>query len=45
LEENIGSVDVELSAEDLKNIDEAVSKIDIKGNRYPEQMQKMADAE
>jgi aryl-alcohol dehydrogenase-like predicted oxidoreductase len=45
LEENIGSVDVELSAEDLKNIDEAVSKIDIQGNRYPEQMQKMADAE
>ena len=45
LEENIGSVDVELSAEDLKNIDEAVSKIEIQGNRYPEQMQKMADAE
>jgi aryl-alcohol dehydrogenase-like predicted oxidoreductase len=45
LEENIGSVDVALSAEDLKNIDEAVSKIDIQGNRYPEQMQKMADAE
>lgn len=45
LEENIGSVDVNLSAEDLKNIDEAVSKIDIQGNRYPEQMQKMADAE
>ncbi len=45
LEENIGSVDIALTSDDLKNINEAVSKIKIQGERYPESMQKMADAE
>ena len=40
LEENIGAVDVELTAEDLREIDEAASKITIQGARYPEEMEK-----
>lgn len=43
LEENIGSVDVELSDEDLKEIELAASKIAIQGQRYPESSQKMID--
>ncbi len=43
LEENIGSVDVELSDEDLKEIESAASKITIQGQRYSESNQKMID--
>ncbi len=45
LEENIGSVDITLTSDDLKNINEAISKIEIQGERYPESMKKMAAAE
>ncbi len=41
LEENIGSADLTLSADDLQKIQEAVSRVDVVGARYPEQMQKM----
>jgi len=41
LEENLGAVNVELTADDLREIDEAVSKIPVQGARYPEEMQKM----
>ncbi|HZS47533.1 MAG TPA: aldo/keto reductase [Blastocatellia bacterium] len=41
LEENIGAADIELSAEDLREINSASSKIDIEGARYPEQLEKM----
>ena len=41
LEENIGAVSVELTAEDLRNIDSAAEKITIQGARYPEHLQKM----
>ena len=34
LEENIGAIDVELTADDLYEIEEAASKITIQGNRY-----------
>jgi len=37
LEENIGAVDVELSADDLRNIDQAVSAIPVQGERYSPQ--------
>ena len=40
LEENIGAVDVELTADDLAEIDRATSKITIEGARYPEAMQR-----
>jgi aryl-alcohol dehydrogenase-like predicted oxidoreductase len=41
LEENIGALTVELTAEDLRNIDAAASKIKVEGTRYPERLEKM----
>ena len=41
LEENIGAVAVELSDDDLRDIDSAASKIKVEGDRYPEQLQRM----
>ncbi len=41
LEENLGAVDLQLSAEDLREIDEAASKIKVEGERYPERLEKM----
>ena len=41
LEENIGAVEVDLSADDLREIDAAASKITVEGERYPEQLQRM----
>jgi aryl-alcohol dehydrogenase-like predicted oxidoreductase len=41
LEENIGAVNVELSPEDLRELETAASKIAVQGARYPEQLQKM----
>jgi aryl-alcohol dehydrogenase-like predicted oxidoreductase len=40
LDENIGAVTVELTAEDLREIDSAASKITIQGARYPEALEK-----
>ena len=40
LEENIGSAGVELSSDELKKIQEILSKISIIGERYPESVQK-----
>lgn len=39
LKENIGSVSVELTTSDLKNIELAASKITIQGERYPKHLQ------
>jgi aryl-alcohol dehydrogenase-like predicted oxidoreductase len=41
LEENIGAVAVQLTAEDLRDIDAAASKIKVEGARYPERLEKM----
>jgi len=41
LEENIGAVEVRLTADDLREIDSAASKITIQGARYPEHLQRM----
>lgn len=41
LEENIGSVDVELTPDDLREIDSAASKIAVQGDRYPEELNRM----
>ncbi len=41
LEENIGAVNVELTPEDLRQIDDAASKIMVQGARYPEHLEKM----
>ncbi|MGO8695827.1 MAG: aldo/keto reductase [Rectinemataceae bacterium] len=40
LEENIGAADVVLTADDLREIEDAASKISIQGARYPEQLEK-----
>jgi aryl-alcohol dehydrogenase-like predicted oxidoreductase len=41
LDENIGAVAVELSADDLREINEAASKITLQGARYPEKLEQM----
>ena len=40
-EENIGAVAIELAPDDLRQIDNAASKIAVQGARYPEHIQKM----
>jgi hypothetical protein len=42
LEENIASVDVELEADDLQEIEDALSGITIQGERYPKNMARMS---
>ncbi|MEO5915612.1 MAG: aldo/keto reductase [Luteolibacter sp.] len=41
LDENIGSVSLELSPDDLRDINEAIAKITVQGARYSEQHQKL----
>jgi aryl-alcohol dehydrogenase-like predicted oxidoreductase len=41
LEENIRAAAVELTPDDLREIDRAASKITVQGDRYPEEMEKM----
>jgi aryl-alcohol dehydrogenase-like predicted oxidoreductase len=41
LEENIGAVSVNLTSDDLREIENAASKIAVQGARYPEELQKM----
>jgi aryl-alcohol dehydrogenase-like predicted oxidoreductase len=43
LEENLGAAEVELTAQDLQEIDTAVSEIEVQGARYPEDLQKQVD--
>jgi len=43
LEENLGAANVELTPEDLRQLEEATAKIDFQGARYPENLQKMID--
>jgi aryl-alcohol dehydrogenase-like predicted oxidoreductase len=41
LEENLGSADVELTPEDLRDIETASSNIKVEGARYPERLERM----
>jgi len=41
LEENIGAAAIELTPDDLREIDRAASQITVQGARYPEQLEKM----
>jgi aryl-alcohol dehydrogenase-like predicted oxidoreductase len=41
LDENIGAVSVELTPDDLRDIDNAASKITVQGARYPEKLERM----
>jgi aryl-alcohol dehydrogenase-like predicted oxidoreductase len=43
LGENIGAATVELSAEDLREIEDAAAKITVQGARYPEEIERWAD--
>jgi aryl-alcohol dehydrogenase-like predicted oxidoreductase len=43
LEENIGAVSVELTPDDLREIELAASKITVQGDRYPEKLEKMTN--
>jgi aryl-alcohol dehydrogenase-like predicted oxidoreductase len=43
LEENLGAVNVELTPEDLREIDAAAARITVHGHRYSEGSQKMID--
>jgi len=40
LDENIGALDIELTPGDLKEIQSAISKITVQGDRYPEELKK-----
>ncbi|MCU1314869.1 MAG: aldo/keto reductase [Candidatus Acidoferrum typicum] len=41
LEENIGAANVQLSPDDLRELETAASKVAVQGARYPEELQKM----
>jgi len=41
LEENLGAASIQLTADDLVDIEGAVSKIEVHGARYPEHLQRM----
>jgi len=41
LEENIGAANIDLTSDDLEQINVAASKIAIQGNRYPEHLEQM----
>lgn len=43
LKENIGAVEIQLTTEDLREIDDANSQITVQGARYPESMQRLVD--
>jgi len=40
LEENLGAAEVQLTDRDVKEINTAVSKVEVQGARYPEHLQK-----
>jgi aryl-alcohol dehydrogenase-like predicted oxidoreductase len=41
LDENIAAVDVELTSDDLREIEGAASKIPVQGARYPEHLERL----
>jgi aryl-alcohol dehydrogenase-like predicted oxidoreductase len=41
LKENLGAAELELTTEDLKEIGEAVAKVPVEGDRYPEHLEKL----
>ena len=41
LEENIGAASIELTSDDLREIDSGGAKIPVQGERYPEQLRRM----
>jgi aryl-alcohol dehydrogenase-like predicted oxidoreductase len=43
LEENIGAADVELTADEVRDLDNAAARIEVQGGRYPEQLERMTN--
>jgi aryl-alcohol dehydrogenase-like predicted oxidoreductase len=43
LEENVGAASIELTADDLREIESAASKITVQGARYPEHIEAMSN--
>jgi aryl-alcohol dehydrogenase-like predicted oxidoreductase len=43
LEENIGAADVELTGDDLREIEDVAARIQVQGARYPEQLDRLID--
>jgi aryl-alcohol dehydrogenase-like predicted oxidoreductase len=43
LQENLGAVAVELTDDDLREIDDATARIEIQGARYPEHLERLVD--
>jgi aryl-alcohol dehydrogenase-like predicted oxidoreductase len=43
LDENIAAVDVDLSPDDLREIDSAAAKIEVQGARYPEHLEQLTN--
>ena len=41
LEENVGAATIELTSDDLREIDNAASQVTVQGARYPEQLERM----
>ena len=41
LEENVGAVEIELTGDDLREIESAASQIEVQGTRYPEHLERM----
>ena len=41
LEENVGAVEIELTKDDLREIESAASQIEVQGARYPEHLEQM----
>ncbi len=41
LKENLGAANIELSSEDIRNINETSAKIILEGDRYPEEIERM----
>ena len=41
MEENISAAEIDLSPEDLREIDDAASKFTVQGGRYPEELERM----
>jgi aryl-alcohol dehydrogenase-like predicted oxidoreductase len=41
LEENVGAVEIELTRDDVREIESASSQIEVKGARYPEHLEQM----
>jgi aryl-alcohol dehydrogenase-like predicted oxidoreductase len=42
LDENIGAVAVELTPDDLREIESAASKVTVQGARYPENLERLS---